>query len=307
MAGEPRMKSSVTFTKKNDARGWTNQDEVIFSYDGCRVSLIWDPTSATIEVEGADAETRRAIILSLWEMCFLYDGYFYTPKSYLDGETAISLKSLFPLNLYESSQDVVRSARPLCQSDRDITAATLSEYRSLRNYGIEQRAMWRELINAFYYLCSDSYSRVLIDHRFSLLLNICDGLRYNSQQEPASIEEGVKYVLGKMDVGLVKEGAGCVGISRSNMYKTLADARNEIDHYIPQKRSIGKHFAEGTSNTQYQYFVYVFHVAIRAALLDQIGAAVNTEACRKALEDIVHWAASVTGDGLKSAGVASRM
>lgn len=294
------MKSSVTFTKKNDARGWTSQEEVAFDYDGCRVSLAWDPESVAIEVEGADGRTRRAIILSLWEMCFLYDGYFCTPESYLDGETAISLKSLFPLDFYKSSQSIVRGARPLCQSDRDINASTLAAYSDLRNSGRAQGVMWRELINAFYYLGSDSYSGILVDHRLSPLLNICDGLRYNSQQYVrASVEEGVKYVLGNVDVRLVALGAKYFGVSRSSMYKTLAGARNEIDHYIPQKRSIGKHFAEGTSNTQYQYFVYVFQVVIRVTLLDQIGAAVNTEACREALEDIVHWAADITDDGSK--------
>ena len=295
MAGEPNMKSTVAFNKKNDARGWTDQDEASFNYANCEVSLGWDPDTVTMQVEGGDSETRRAIILYLWEMCFLYDGYFYEPKSYSDGETAISLQCLFPLDFYKSSRAVVRSARPLCQSDRDITATTLDAYSKLRDSGRKQGHMWRELINAFYYVCSERYSGVLVDHRLSLLLNICDGLRYNSQHTQATVEEGVKYVLGKTDVDAVKEGARGFGVNRSAMYKTLADARNEIDHYIPKDRSISKRIVDGSSNALYLYFVYVFQVAIREALLNQVGAKTNAEASRKAIGDIVHWAAGITG------------
>ena len=88
----------------------------------------------------------------------------------------------------------------------------------------------------------------------------------------------MKYVLGKTDVDAVKEGARGFGVNRSAMYKTLADARNEIDHYIPKDRSISKRIVDGSSNALYLYFVYVFQVAIREALLNQVGAKTNAEA-----------------------------
>ena len=51
----------------------------------------------------------------------------------------------------------------------------LQAYDDFRNISRDSKKLIKSLLNAFYYLHSDAYEHININHRLSLLLNICDG------------------------------------------------------------------------------------------------------------------------------------
>ncbi len=285
------MVTNVTFAKKVHRESWTDQNKVTFEYGNCNIAISWMADTVTVQVAGGNDSKHDEITRGLWEMCFLYDGYFYKLESYSNDDCEQPLERLGCLDFYRSSVDVLRSAAPLCKSNREINARTFTTYMGLREGPRTNTTMWRELIHAFYYLCSDAYSKNLVDHRLSLLLNVCDGIHLNSCGNKGNVESGIKYVLSQVDIKLAKEGSEYLGVNKSSAYETLAAVRNELDHYIPKRASLGNQILEGKStNAIYLYFEYVLRVALRATLLEQVGAAVDRNAVTVALQHIVDWA-----------------
>jgi hypothetical protein len=155
-----------------------------------------------------------------------------------------------------------------------------------------------QIINSFHYLCCEVYSKLLVDHRLSSLLNVCDGPGTNAQHKKASVEGGIEYVPTNLDVKLVKEGAAHVGIREPGVHDTLADTHNEIDHHAPQTHGIGWHMADSRGvNSAYTRFGHVLRMAPRVALLGQVGVDADPSAKDTALKNVVDWVIMRSGIG----------
>ena len=70
------MKWKIELRTSNNPAAWTNQ----------RINTVYDSTDISIDITGTkcciviDGDTNnRDIFNNLWELLFLYDGYFYIP------------------------------------------------------------------------------------------------------------------------------------------------------------------------------------------------------------------------------------
>lgn len=248
----------------------------------------------TFDVELIGDEDEVVIVLRLiWELAFLYDGYFYKPERYVVDGKESDVKNLYFLSYYISGKSWREAASTLAGSDKDFSESRLLEYEQFRNKGRKCGKLLKTLINSFFYLHSDGYERININHRLSLFLNMCDGLVSNVCGDSKNTGAKITKVLKEnLDIKLVKEGSELLGIPKSKMYDALTNERHEIDHYIMKDGSITEYVMKATGEAQNHinlYFVYVIELALRIAFLRQIGYVCSEELKEYALNEIYDW------------------
>lgn len=73
--------------------------------------------------------------------------------------------------------------------------------------------MFKSLINSYFYIHSEAYETVNVNHRLSLLLNICDGFVINTSGPNNNVKANMAKVIGTtLNSKMVKYGASLLGI-----------------------------------------------------------------------------------------------
>ncbi len=261
-------------------------------YNGVKIEITYMGKQCVVQANG-DKEKSVNIIRIIWELAFLYDGYFYRPKKYIEDGQEISVEKLYFLKFYKTDKNWYNAAISLHENTILFSEKGLQVYDDFRNISRDSGKLIKSLLNAFYYLHSDAYEHININHRLSLLLNICDGYVINTSGETNNVEANIKNVLGEnLDVKLVKYGAGLLGIPKNKLYNALALERNEIDHYTYKSGSITDYTFNGNDKrVDYinWYFTYVIELALRIGFLKQVGFECPDERMRFAMNDINDW------------------
>lgn len=78
-------------------------------------------------------------------------------------------EDLIKLELYKTDKKWY-SSELLGRSERDLSTDVISRYDKFRNESISEKKMTKSVVNAFYYLTSESYGKINVNHRLSLLL-----------------------------------------------------------------------------------------------------------------------------------------
>ena len=153
--------------------------------------------------------------------------------------------------------------------------------------------MLKSLINSYFYIHSEAYEAINVNHRLSLLLNICDGFVINIFGSNNNVKANIAKVIGTaLDSKMVKYGASLLGIPPQKMYDALMLERHEIDHYIMKEGSLTDFEVNSKAVTKDYinwYFTYVVELALRIAFLKQIGCECKDEYVENALNDINDW------------------
>ena len=228
----------------------------------------------------------------IWELLFLYDGYFYEPIAFdIDGNIK-NVKELIKLELYNTDKKWY-NAELLGRATRDLSAEVIEKYDRFRNTGMQEKKMIKSVLNAFYYLKSESYGKINVNHRLSLLLNIADGFVINTFKETNSVKASYDRFFKKtVSIEKLKKGISLLGID-SEMYKCLlAEERHTFDHYIYSENSLSTFVYESEDEiAEYStwYFLYVIELIMRINILKEIGVVLNQEIIDYALEAINDW------------------
>lgn len=275
-------------TKKYDKN---NFKEEIF-YKEVQGTVEKKDNECTVKLNG-DSDSIIDVFRLVWELLFLYEGYFYLPKIYRVDGYERKPEELYFLSYYKAGKTWRDCAVHLNKNSIDLTTERLTEYDRFRNTSRDSGKLLKTLINAFFYLHSEAYEGINVDHRLSLFLNLCDGYIINTRGKSNNVMANIKNVLGEnLDVGLIKYGASLLGIPKGKLYETLADERNEIDHYDLQKISLTSYVLNSTDNRAIYitwYFVYVIELALRIGFLQQIGFSVEDERKIYAMNEINDW------------------
>ena len=115
----------------------------------------------------------------------------------------------------------------------------------------------------FFYLFSESYSSINLEHRLVLLMHICDGF-------------AIQYCNG----------------NGSNNIEAHGNTRNELTHYIYKPGSLGSFISNpdtDTDNMVNLYALYVLEVAFRIAVLEAIGVIVTDEIKNYVMDEHLDW------------------
>lgn len=267
-------------------------EEQQMQYNGVEISITYEGKRCIIKANG-DKEVAVSIIRTIWELAFLYDGYFYRPKKYIEDGQEISVEKLYFLQFYKTDKNWYNVAVSLHENTIHYLVKELQVYDDFRNISRDSGKLIKSLLNAFYYLHSEAYEHININHRLSLLLNICDGYVINISGETNNVEANIKNVLGQnLDVKLVKYGADLLGIPKSKLYDALAQERNEIDHYICKEGSLTDYVFnrnDRRDNFINWYFTYVIELALRIGFLKQVGYECPKDRMIYAMNDINDW------------------
>lgn len=245
-----------------------------------------------VSLEG-NVEDAIDIFRNIWELTFWYDGYFYKPYRYNVDGVDENVEKLYFLSFYNTGKIWRNSASTLVGADKDFSEERISEYSEFRNKGRTSGEMLKTLINSYFYIHSEAYERINVNHRLSLLLNICDGFVINTSGSNNNIKANIAKVIGTaLDSKTVKHGAELLGIPPKKMYDALMLERHEIDHYIMKEGSLTDYEVKSVSVTKDYinwYFTYIVELALRIAFLKEIGCECKEELVEYALNDINDW------------------
>lgn len=133
----------------------------------------------TASLEGNE-ENVIDVLRYIWELTFLYDGYFYKLCKYTADGVDENAEKLYFLSFYNTGMIWRNCASTLVGADKDFSGERISEYSEFRNKGRASGEMLKTLINSYFYIHSEAYEKINVNHRLSLLLNICDGFVINT-------------------------------------------------------------------------------------------------------------------------------
>lgn len=245
-----------------------------------------------ISLEGDSLDVIE-VFRNIWELMFLYDGYFYTPCKYIVDGADENVKKLFFLSFYNTGKTWRNCASTLMGADKDFSEERILKYGELRNKSRTSGDMLKTLINSFFYIHSEAYEGINVNHRLSLLLNICDGFVINTSGPNYNVKANIAKVIGTaLDSKTVKYGAELLGIPSKKLYDALMLERHEIDHYIMKEGSLTDYEVKSVSATKDYinwYFIYIVELALRIAFLKEIGCECKDELVEYALNDINDW------------------
>lgn len=234
-----------------------------------------------------------SMVRSIWELASLYDGYFYDPENYTIDGVKQKTDNLYFLSYYRTGNLWKHFAMTLVGADKDFSLERITMYNEFRNKGRAEGQLCKSMINAFYYIHSKNYDGLNVNHRLSLLLNLCDGLAINLYGTRDNVKASVTKILKKTSTAeKIKYGASLLEIPEEELYNAIANERNEIDHYIIKEGSLTDYEMKASTPIKDHmnlYFTYVIEIAMRIAILKRIGCDCPTELIEKALDTVNDW------------------
>ena len=286
------MISTVVFEIKSNVRSWSDQD-ISFSTNGKNISISIKDIRCELSVEGNDEKDNLDYIVLIWELFVWQDGYFYKPLSYyVDGNKKM-LDCLLTIKCRVTDSKWISSSILLCRNQRQINEKIIEEYKKIRFLDRREHSMNASMFSSFFYLISESYGSINLEHRLVLLMHICDGFAIQYCNGNSSKNAGnINIILRKIDAKKFKKGALLLGVSSSRAIEALGDTRNELTHYIYKPGSLGSFISNpdtDTDNMVNLYVFYVLEVALRIAVLEAIGVIVTDEIKNYVMDEHLDW------------------
>ncbi|MCM1267841.1 MAG: hypothetical protein NC302_08055 [Bacteroidales bacterium] len=272
-------------------RSWSNQ-QIRTEFESVDISIEIKDRKCSMILEGK-AETVKKAFYIVWEVLFLYDGYFYSPLKLTIDDEEKNIDDLIRVAFYKSGRQWISSAILLGRAERNLSENVLKKFDKMRNEGKENEKMTKSVVNAFFYLHSDGYEKINEDHRLSLYLNVCDGFVNNTYKETKNVKTNFERVIKRaLDADRILYGLKLMGMNRDDFCYVLAQERNEVDHYIYKKDSIATHMFKSEDDAKYYiswYFTYVVELALRISFLDYLGVEIKKEHKDYAMDLINDW------------------
>lgn len=284
------MKYRMEYGLKKYQNAWSDQ-QIGGMFENVEYQINIQDEVCDMELIGNDLSSIEGLCRILWEILSLYDGYFYMPTMCKVDDVEKDIGDLHK-QYYKTSQIWIDNAVLLGRNQRCMTEEIISTYRHFRSMGRGNQKMSKSMINAYYFVKSESYEKINVEHTLSLLLNLCDGFIINAYGDSGAMKDNIKKTFRHIDRDALKKGLKCVGIEDvDNLYFMLGEYRHEIDHYKYKEGSISSYAKSvGVSMTSIDwYLTYFSELALRTAILDYIGYEVKEEIKSYAAQGIVSW------------------
>lgn len=142
------MKISIEFkTKHNSSDKITQSQNIIFQNVTGKVEQGINKFAVLLEGE---QEEIINVFRNIWELAFLYDGYFYAPYQYTVDGIDENVEELYFLSYYRTANIWRNSASTLVGADKDFSEERIAQYSEFRNQGRTSGKMLKSLINSFF-------------------------------------------------------------------------------------------------------------------------------------------------------------
>lgn len=287
------MITKVIFELKSNIRTWSNQI-IDFKAKGFnRILINIKDINCEVVVDGKNEKDNYDYLINIWELLTWQDGYFYKPICYeVDGETR-EVKELLAINCRTTDKKWISSAMLLCRNNRQISEKIIDKYMSIRYKGRKEQSMNASMFSSFFYLISESYANINLEHRLVLLMHICDGLaiQYLNGSEDNNLGN-INIIARMLNTKKYKEGAKMLGVSSSKALDALGYTRNELTHFSYKRSSLGGYIEKPDTNTDNMVNLYAFYFlesALRIAVLEILGIIVEDEIKEYIMDDYLDW------------------
>lgn len=270
------MKIEVEFETACGLVGYKEHKEIITLKDQTIITISSSGKMFSLIIEGNDGGRLDDLIYGIWELCCLYDGYFYKPIKYVIDNVVSPPAQLIRLKFYETDK---KWTKPGLMLRRDgampLGEKIIEKYILVRHHGrkyVEGKTIKNKLtlplINSFFYIFSASYSDIILEHRLSLLLNVCDGYA-NNEGNKQTAKDNINSILVKESVKEIKVFVQKrYGISIGKFNDMICETRNELDHYVFKDKSAGNAiYLNQADRSLHLFLIYIFNIEFRATLL----------------------------------------
>ena len=289
------MISKVIFELKSNIRAWSDQ-VIDFKAKGFnRILVSIKDINGEVVVDGRNEKENYDYIINIWELLTWQDGYFYKPICYeVDGENR-DIKELLAINCRTTDEKWISSAMLLCRNNRQISERIIEKYKSIRYKGRKEQSMNAAIFSSFFYLISESYVNINLEHRLVLLMHICDGLSiqfFNGSPKNNSGNININIILRKLDADEYKNGARLLGVEPSKSINALGDTRNELTHFNYKENSLGSYIENPNTETDNMVNLYAFYIlenALRISVLEILGIEVADDIKKYIMDDHLDW------------------
>ncbi|MDO4343338.1 MAG: PBECR4 domain-containing protein [Eubacteriales bacterium] len=290
------QKITIIFEIKANPTGWSDQEIHFSMKTGTVVDIVIRRTCCELQILGKD--NLDEIIFAIWEILAWNDGYFYKPVEYWIDGVEYDINELLRTPYYVTDSKWKSSALLIGRNHREISEEIITRYMQIRNAGREQKSLNRTMFSSYFYLHSENYKALNIEHRLVLLMHICDGFAIAFLQGNHRDNSGnINKVLECVDIGprLTKKyrtGAQMLGVPHDKAKEALQDTRTELTHYVYKKSSFGSFISDpnfDTDNMINWYVFYVLDVALRVSLLEIIGATITDDVKSYLLDENLDW------------------
>lgn len=284
--------STVIFEIKSEIRDWSDQD-ILINANEKNISISIKKTECKLLIKGNDEKDNLDYIYLIWELLAWQDGYFYKPLNYCVNNIEKDPNCLLKLKYFSSDSQWIDDSILLCRNKRQINDTIIENYKSIRFLDRIDSLTNASMFSSFFYLISESYNGIMLEHRLALLMHICDGFAINCcDGAKNNCSANIRKILDRLNLKKIKYGAMLLGVPSSKFFDALGDARNELTHYVYKKGSIGSFISNSDTNTDNMVYLYVFYIltlALRIAVLEKIGITVEEEIKNYAMNEYLDW------------------
>ena len=220
------MLLEVNFRVKKYRESWSNQ-EIKTSIKNVEVEIRIEGVECCSSFSGETDETVWEVFYAVWEVLALYDGYFYEPLFASVDKVSYDIEKIYGMKFRKTDKSWIDSATLLGQENRKIDEDIIVEYMNFRGQGREQGKMTRSLVNAYFYLLSIAYKEINIEHKLSLMLNICDGYFLNEISKSKGTGGHIVNLIGNIGREKVQYGLELMGIPKGKITELFGGVRDE--------------------------------------------------------------------------------
>ena len=137
------MEWTVRMKTQDRPREWSDQN-LLTSYKNTTAVISVIGEECTIQLNGLEAEETFYL---LWELLFLYDGYFFVPQEVVKNKVEEEPETMYRTPFYRTDK-IWFSSSLLARSNRDLSTKAIEAYAFFRNQGKLQKKMIIWGINA---------------------------------------------------------------------------------------------------------------------------------------------------------------
>lgn len=208
-----------------------------FKYSKYKIYYFYDYPGVKIRIEGkASFEVLYKIFMLQYELLFLNFGYFFPIAEYKENNMMSRIENYMDVK-YIYSQDVYIDNFQIASIPLLINNNTLTEYSKLK-------VKFGRALRALFYIKSELYANLLVDHQFTIITQICDGYENLVQDsEWTSIKKAQEPYIDlltsinkKYKLGIYKR----LRTNKKSLLDRIVDTRNQYSHYIDKPKSIDK-------------------------------------------------------------------
>lgn len=237
-----------------------------------------------------DLKNCFKLFLIIHELLFLNYGYFFDIYKYYENDELIDYKKYCNLDCYNSH--LIRNfSEKIADISELITKESIKSYKTIKNCFLNG-------LNGMFYLKCENYSKILIDHRFCIISQICEGFIRSTKLEK-NVEQSlpnkrkvkfldrIEFYIKKLDFYNKKYSLRLykiLKIQRKTLLKQIDGSRHMLSHYTIFKDNNGNNKPK-LNNNNYLFMYIILEYILRIVILEEITVKLNEEMIENSLKN----------------------